>query len=712
MQSLYTMLDFLLVVLGFGFIIFIHELGHFLAARWAGIRVLAFAIGFGPPLLTYRKGMGFRRGSSEREYFDRTARGVGAVISPTEYRLNALPFGGYVKMLGQEDMDPSAVSSASDSYQTCKVWKRMVVISAGVAMNIVSAMLIFMVVFLIGLKVEPAKVGIVYPGSAAAKAVITNASGQLGLRPGDEILKVDGDEVSSFNQLATAAAMSGPHDTVHLVVHRDGEPKPLDIIVTPETSRLSGLRELGIEPYRTCELPDVKADSERKEWDETMARLGVTGLPPGMTLTSVQGKPVDTLQALVAAIDTSDGSPVAVGFSGTGGQKFETTLTPRAQLRIDVLSKPAGETTVPVDHLLGLTPVMTVAKVQPAAAKQGLKDGDIIARVADVEYPSLWQGLPAIRSHAGETIEMVVLRKNAAGELEEVTLKSVKVDSKGTIGFNAGDVGDNSTLVAMPPAKLQSLTPPRDTGEPYAPAATRLITSPGTEIVGVDGHVVKSLAQVRRALRVATQRDFDLWSKQLHPSGSVNVAVELRQPVHGSVLTERPTESKTWTLTAEDVMDLHALGWDSPLPLSIFEPAQVLQKGKNPIDAMSIGLQRTREVMLTTYLTFARLAQGTVKVEHLKGPVGIAHLGTMVASRGPVWLLFFMGLISINLAVINFLPLPIVDGGQFLFLLFEQVRGKPVPIAVQSAATLVGLVLLGCVFLLVTFNDVKSLLGL
>jgi regulator of sigma E protease len=82
-----------------------------------------------------------------------------------------------------------------------------------------------------------------------------------------------------------------------------------------------------------------------------------------------------------------------------------------------------------------------------------------------------------------------------------------------------------------------------------------------------------------------------------------------------------------------------------------------------------------------------------------------------VAEKGLIWLLFFMGLISINLAVINFLPLPIVDGGQFLFLVYEQVRGKPVPVGVQNAVTMAGLVLIGSVFLIVTFNDVKNLFG-
>jgi len=105
--------DIGLIVVGFGLVIFIHELGHFVAAKWAKVRVLAFAIGFGRAIVSYRKGFGFRRGSSEQEYDEwliRKADGATAVdheVSPTEYRLNALPLGGYVKMLGQDDAHPA-----------------------------------------------------------------------------------------------------------------------------------------------------------------------------------------------------------------------------------------------------------------------------------------------------------------------------------------------------------------------------------------------------------------------------------------------------------------------------------------------------------------------------------------------------------------------------------------------------------------------------
>src|SRR5436190_22263775 len=94
----------ILLILGFGFVIFFHELGHFLAAKWVGIRVEQFAVGFGQALISWRKGMGFKTGSSGKKYEELVAAGQAGDVGETEYRLNWIPLGGYVKMLGQDDL--------------------------------------------------------------------------------------------------------------------------------------------------------------------------------------------------------------------------------------------------------------------------------------------------------------------------------------------------------------------------------------------------------------------------------------------------------------------------------------------------------------------------------------------------------------------------------------------------------------------------------
>jgi regulator of sigma E protease len=176
-----------------------------------------------------------------------------------------------------------------------------------------------------------------------------------------------------------------------------------------------------------------------------------------------------------------------------------------------------------------------------------------------------------------------------------------------------------------------------------------------------------------------------------------------------------PVEVRDWVLTRADVAAVRDLEWTVPgderALMMLFEIEQTIDKAQGPIAAVGRGVAKSRQIMNQTYLTFLRLFQGTVRVEHLKGPVGIAHLGTQVADQGFIWVLFFLGLVSVNLAVINFLPLPIVDGGQFLMLAYEGLRRKPVPVAFQNAATLVGLALIGTLFLVVTFHDIRALLG-
>src|SRR5919107_4559190 len=152
-------LSIVLLIVGFGFVIFWHELGHFLAAKWVGIKVEQFAVGFGHALLSWRKGMGVTVGSSGKKFEELSRAGAAAGIGETEYRLNWIPLGGYVKMLGQDDLRPNAVSDDPRAYPHKSVGARMLVISAGVIMNIILAALLFMGLFMVGHKVPPAVVG-------------------------------------------------------------------------------------------------------------------------------------------------------------------------------------------------------------------------------------------------------------------------------------------------------------------------------------------------------------------------------------------------------------------------------------------------------------------------------------------------------------------------------------------------------------------------
>ena len=716
-----TIVDLLAVMLGFGAIVFIHELGHFIAARWAGIRVLTFAVGFGPALVSFRKGVGFRKGSSIAEY-NRSLQAAGAAtasdtptsplpISHTEYRLSALPFGGYVQMLGQDDLDPTSVSSASDSYQNAPVWKRLIVISAGVVMNVILAAVLFVVVFMAGLLVQPPTIGEVLPDSPAAAAVYTGSddSVEAGLRPGDTILAIEGDEPNRFESVILKAAMAKKGTALPITVSRPGTDTPLTFSVTPEKSEFSGLLDFGVLPPTSATIVAPRDGATQDLLANEFARVGAAGLMPGDTITTVNGQPVTTFQQIRDAFENSNGEPVTLTATGprdTGGTTEPRTFTvaPKAALQI-AKANVGDDEWITYEHLLGLVPVLTVAEF--GEPSQGLEPGDIFKRIGSVEYPSYPAGIAEIRAHAGKPIELEVIRY-VPNETSFIPHELITIDARvkpdGTVGFAPSTTLDHSyngtmSFLARPPVVITPLE-----GDPFESPSSDWLARAGSTVQMVNNTPILNFRDLRSAITDAAR------------SASPGEPIELEIEYFSRLTNHNDTrgassESATWTISPADAAVVASLGWESPLPAGYFTPTQTLLKADDPIHAIGLGLDETKRVMASVYVTFLRLTQGSIEIQNIKGPVGIAHIGTMVADRGLIWMLFFLGMISVNLAVVNFLPLPIVDGGQFLMLVYEGIRGKPVPVAVQSVVMTAGLLLIASVFILVTFNDIKNLLG-
>jgi regulator of sigma E protease len=203
----------LVVVLAFGVLVFVHELGHFLAARASGMRVERFSIGFGPVVFARKRG-------------------------DTEWAVSAIPFGGYVRIVGmspEEKVEPGDLGS----YSNQPAWRRFGVILAGPAMNYVTAILLaFAMIATLGMQ-EPdprAAVGEVVPGSAAAQA---------GLRSGDRVVAIDGAPVEGWPELV-AAVVASPGRPLRLSVVREGAAAPVDVVASPRDA--GGRGQLGVAP--------------------------------------------------------------------------------------------------------------------------------------------------------------------------------------------------------------------------------------------------------------------------------------------------------------------------------------------------------------------------------------------------------------------------------------------------------------------------------
>jgi regulator of sigma E protease len=205
-------------------VVFFHELGHFLVARWCRIRVLVFSLGFGPELV----GWNDRKG--------------------TRWKISAVPLGGYVKFLGDDNAasvpDAEAVASMPEEQQrqtflAQPVWARAAVVVAGPVANFVLAIIIFAGIFMFhGKEIATARVDTVLPGSAAAAA---------GLQPGDLVTAVDGQPIASFNELQRAVGISAGQ-TLQVTINRAG--KTLTLPATPKLTdlkdRFGNVHHLGV----------------------------------------------------------------------------------------------------------------------------------------------------------------------------------------------------------------------------------------------------------------------------------------------------------------------------------------------------------------------------------------------------------------------------------------------------------------------------------
>ncbi|MCS7270757.1 MAG: site-2 protease family protein, partial [Gemmataceae bacterium] len=228
-------LDTLKVVLGLGLVIFVHELGHFLAAKWCDVHVTVFSIGFGPalPFCSFRWG-------------------------ETTYKVGMIPLGGYVQMMGEgEAGDSDEGDTDPRSYRNKSVGQRMLIISAGVIMNVLLGMVCFVAAYWHGVKEIPAIIGGVESGSAAWRA---------GLRADDEIVQIGSRERPFFDDLRPIVMSTAAGEQVELRVQRpDGS--LVSYQVEPRRDEGTRFPQLGVVPpyrlellsFRKAQVPPVIA---------------------------------------------------------------------------------------------------------------------------------------------------------------------------------------------------------------------------------------------------------------------------------------------------------------------------------------------------------------------------------------------------------------------------------------------------------------------
>lgn len=669
-----TVTNVLAVVLGLGAVIFFHELGHFAVAKWCDVHVERFSMGLGPIIWSRQKG-------------------------ETEYALSALPFGGYVKMLGQDDMDPNQMTSDEiaenpRSFSSKSVWQRMAIISAGVIMNVITGFMFFATSYWFGvMEVEPV-VGAVSTGAPAWSA---------GLEPGDRIASIDGEEVTTFNDVQNIIVLSR---TSMKFKGTKADGKPLDLMISPE--KIGKLRTIGIGlPHKSTIDPRAESDLIHPG---SAADIANADFQPGDHITELNGQPVAYLHDMhrLTAIMSDQDIQYTI-------ERKSDPLDPESSVEtVSVTVPPQQMKSIGLRMAMG--PV-TSLRAGSIAEEAGLQMGDQITKVNDLDLGS---GIDPLRlpdhlaSLAGTEVVLSVKRQTDNG-LEDATvtltpqpgLPPVEFPGSATSSMLAPSIGagfhvqnrvafveegSEASKSKTPFAEMQQITKielqhpnPKD----FKPDAF------GDKV----GPEVIDLVDIAKKLEKAGDKGSVNWAWVFHQIQAV--------PLREVRLHVTPTEddSKPFAVLLKEQNTVE--GWyKTTRGIGGWQYSQFTQIASSFGDAMSLGFHAAKTAGMRIYMTLSSLFSGDLSYEALSGPLGIAKIGYLVADSGFTKLLGFLGFLSINLAILNFLPIPILDGGHMVFLIWEAVtRRQPSPKVIEFAYK-IGLIFIVGLFMLVMYLDI------
>lgn len=282
-----------LVVLGV--LVAFHELGHFLAARWVGVKVLKFSLGFGPKLF-------------------------GRQVGETEYLLSAIPLGGYVKLFGEDETEATTQEDRRRSFAHQGLWGKVLIVAAGPGFNFILAYLIFAgwlstgaPLFVPTFRDLSPDIEALVPGSPAASA---------GMEIGDRITKVNGKDISTRTELLDAVAQS-KGQPLTIEVKRDAQVKPLTITPVPVQGQPSDAAEpaytIGVEetpPLVTSVMHGLPA--------------ATAGFQAGDRVVAIEGQPIYTWLQMTTIVRDNPAKPLQMEIL-RNGQRIPLSVTPSAE---------------------------------------------------------------------------------------------------------------------------------------------------------------------------------------------------------------------------------------------------------------------------------------------------------------------------------------------------------------------------------------------
>ena len=347
-----------------------------------------------------------------------------------------------------------------------------------------------------------------------------------------------------------------------------------------------------------------------------------------------------------------------------------------------ILAGPAANLLLPVAIFWGIftfagqpyfLPIVGTPEKDSPAAQAGLAAGYEV-KALDGRPIARWDEIKAaVQASSGRALRLTLVRSGQTVEMS-VTPRAMKTRDVFGQEIEAWDLGLHPLLST----RIGQVLP----GQVAQKAGLQI----RDRIVALDGTPVAEWEQLAKAIHAS-------------PGRAVRLTVERGGQRFDVTVTPQPTKQRT--ATGEEEIGLIGIG---PAPESQY-------RRLNPLAALTAGLKNTVDLSVLIVQGFVKLVEGKISPKTIGGPILIGQMAGEVAQRGPVELLSFTALLSLNLAILNLLPIPILDGGHLMFSLIEWFRGKPVSLRKREIAHQVGLVLLVGLMIFAFYNDISRLVG-
>ena len=637
-------MSFLVALLGLSFLIFIHELGHFLVAIAVGMKVEVFSIGFGKPIFSFE-------------------------VRNVKWQIGALPFGGYVKIAGMEKEGKLEPHQIPNGFYGKSPLKRIFVAIAGPVVNIAFALMVFCFLYLAGGRVQNFANHTRIIGHIDPKSTLV----QSGIKAGDELLEVDGKKISSFQDLLYSSVVKKNQINLkgQTVNYFTKVLTPFSVeapLYKDLNARSKDFKTTGIKNFAQYLIYENKLQPKNLQ---EVSPLKDSGIQDGDRIVWVNGELIFSTQQLLDVINDDK-----VLLTVKRGEKYFLTRVPVVAIA-DLRLKPSQkEEFLDYKHALELPNTI----------------GDYRFIPYDIDPKGYIQS------------SLVFIDENA----QQATVYNRKVSQIDTL-LKKGD-----RIIAVAGEKVTSAVGIFDQIQQKKAviivqkgAWDQIIPSHDQDQNFIDTYYPKELSQLISTIGQDVKSKVSGPYAVLKPVAPV-AQRQLLYPKEEQLKIQKELEAKIASPDAAKDPNLKALlvkqlkQFNEKLMLgAVFKDRSVYY---NPTP-----WQQTLDVLNQTKTVFSYLFTGQISPKWLSGPVGIIQVVQTSVSLGFKEVLYWLAIISMNLAIFNLLPIPVLDGGHIVMSIYEGVTKKPIPSKVKEWIMIPFIVLFIGFFIFVTFHDLSRL---